>query len=423
MELIESGTVFDLYGKWNGLIAVDDRRNIVGAVRAHDGDFFPESVMDYVDTIRAHLFRSSAEPSSVYPLRVDIDVTQVCNSRCTFCFSRLYQKAEYSGQFADEQLLNRVITDLGRGGTKTIRFCGGGDPMVHPAIRSILPLAHAAGMRLCVISNLDYIDERMSRLILDHVDHLRWSINAATNETRLKIHQPSNNANHLNESMRQVRALVRNRRGRCPLICVTFLVLPTNFREMSKAARLLQNVGVDSISFRPVFHGLAGKWNKEELVALQDEFDEVSKLDISSQFSVFLPKRDIRESTALDPSAFFSHCRSRHVRTVLEVTSAGLTMQSCGMYRGTGSANRVNINLENTFDTVWGRMIGSKLYPSEAPSMCKRCIDISMNVTLGGIAAILKMNRSARFYRVRLNSMELRDIEAGFLPSCVRRLP
>jgi MoaA/NifB/PqqE/SkfB family radical SAM enzyme len=423
MELIESGTVVDLYGRWNGLLAVDERRSIVGVVRAHDGDFFPESVMDYVAAIRAQMSRRSAESSSVYPVRVDIDVTQVCNARCTFCFSRPYQQVGYRGQFATEALLERVISDLGRGGTKSIRFCGGGDPMVHPAICSILPFAHATGMSLCLITNLDFINARLSGLILDHVDHLRWSVNAATHETRLKIHRPGNKANHLNVSMQRVRTLVRQRRGRCPLIWATFLVLPANFREMSEAARLLQDVGVDSISFRPVFHGLGGSWTKEELEELSDKFDEVSQLDDRPRFSVFLPKRNLRESTALDPNAFFSHCRSRHLRTVLEATSAGLTMQSCGMYRGTGSTNRGNIISENAFDTVWGRLPGSKLYPSEAPAMCKRCIDVSMNVILGAIAAILQMSRSARFYRVSLNALELRDLDAGPLLACDRELP
>lgn len=422
MELIESGTVVDFYGQWNGLIAVNERRGTVGVVRAHDGDFFPESVMDYVTAIRAHVSRRDAEYSS-YPLRVDIDVTQLCNSRCTFCFSRPYQQDGYRGQFADAPLLDRVITDLGRGGTKTIRFCGGGEPMVHPAIHSILPFAHAAGMRLCVITNLDSIDARLSGLILDHVDHLRWSVNAATHETRVKIHRPGNNANHLNVTMRHVRALVRHRCGRLPLICATFLVLPVNFREICEAARLLQDVGVDSISFRPVFHGLGGNWTEEELAALQDEFNKVSRFDDRPRFSVFLPKRDLRESAALDPNAFFSHCRSRHLRTVLEATSAGLTVQSCGMYRGTGSTNRANINLENTFDTVWKRIPGNKLYPKNAPAMCKRCIDVSMNVTLGSIAAILQMNPLVRFYRIRLNSMELRDFDAGPLLACDRELP
>jgi MoaA/NifB/PqqE/SkfB family radical SAM enzyme len=423
MELIESGTVFDLYGRWNGLLAIDERECFLGIVRAHDGDFFPESIMDYVDAIRAQVSHRSSASSSFYPVRVDIDVTQVCNANCTFCFSRPYQRVGYRGQFATEELLKRVISDLGRGGTKSIRFCGGGDPMAHPAIRSILPLAHSAGMSLCLITNLDFIDDQLSGLILDNVDHLRWSVNAATHETRFKIHRPGNKANDLNVSIQLVRTLVRLRRGRCPLISATFLVLPSNFLEMSMAARLLQDVGVDSISFRPVFHGLGASWTKEELAALPDIFDEVSKYDDRPRFSVFLPKRDLRESSALDPNVFFSHCQSRHLRTVLEATSAGLTMQSCGMYRGTGFANRRNINLHNPFDAVWARLPESELYPSEAPAMCKWCIDVSMNVTLGAIAAILHMNHSARFYRVCLNARELRDLDSGPLLVCNSDLP
>ncbi|MGI9436101.1 MAG: hypothetical protein ACR2Q4_14950, partial [Geminicoccaceae bacterium] len=111
------------------------------------------------------------------------------------------------------------------------------------------------------------------------------------------------------------------------------------------------------------------------------------------------------------------------LRTVLEATSAGLTIQSCGTYRGTGSANRKNITSTNSFETAWGGMPGSGFYPSEAPAMCERCIDVSMNVTLGALATIIQNDRSAKFYRIRLDTKELADLHAGSLLPGDRQLP
>lgn len=413
MQIIEDANPFDLYGRWNSLLAVSQQQRLLGIVRAHDGDFFPESVMDYIAAIRSQSvdpLRASHKP---HPIRVDIDITQACNAQCTFCFSRPYQKKGYRGQYASQALLKQVISELGQNGTQTIRFCGGGDPMVHPEITAILPLAHEFGMRLCVISNLDFVDAVMSEHLLEHVDHIRWSVNAANDKTRIKLHRPGNKANLLHVTLQQVGALLQQRRDRCPIIWATFLVLPDNFREMIKAAIQLREVGVDSVSFRPVFHGLGGQWTQDALTELPERFAELAELDDRPSFSVFLPKRNLQEAQALDPNVFFSHCRSRELRTVLEATSKGLTLQSCGLYRGTGSESRRNITLENTFKSVWTDEHSIPLHPEVAPAQCTSCIDVSMNVTLNAVAKILDQEPAAQFYRAQLTEQELLRLGDG----------
>ena len=413
MQIIKDGNPFDSYGRWNSLLAVSDQKGVLGIVRAHDGDFFPESVMDYVAAIRSQIVEPLGASHKPHPIRVDIDITQACNSQCTFCFSRPYQKTGYHGQFASQELLKHTISELGQGGTQTIRFCGGGDPMIHPEITTILPLAHEFGMRLCVISNLDFIDTVMSEHLLEHVDHVRWSVNAASDKTRIKLHRPGNKANLLHVTLQQVGSLLRQRRGRCPIIWATFLVLPDNFREMIKAAIQLREIGVDSVSFRPVFHGLGGQWTQEALTELPERFAELAELDDRPSFRVFLPKRSLQEAQALDPNVFFSHCRSRELRTVLEATSKGLTLQSCGLYRGTGSDSRQSITLENTFKSVWPDKHGIPLYPEVAPAQCTSCIDVSMNVTLNAVAEMLEQDHVAQFYRAQLAEQELLSLGDG----------
>ncbi len=409
MRLISSDSPIDAYGRWNALVAFDRNDEPLGIIRAHDGDFFPESVLDYAEILRSNKEYSSSNVIH-HPIRVDIDITQVCNSSCSFCFSRPYQKKGYRSQFASFNTLRDVIQSLGKNGTKSIRFCGGGDPMLHPDIERILPLTHDENMKLCVISNLDFIDSAKSELILDCVDHLRWSVNAATDSTRTAIHRPIGKANPLHVSMDTVKALARKRRKRRPIIWATYLILPENFREIVSAASKLRHVGVDSISFRPVFHGLGGGWTKEELSELNVILDEVSQYDDRPNFLISVPKRELHDAATLDPRQYFSNCLSRQYRTVLEATSDGLTCQSCGIYRGTGSVGRASVNETRTFQQVWQEVQSGKAHPQTAPQMCNQCIDVSMNVTLEAIAAVLRTDRQARFYRAQLNADELQDV-------------
>src|SRR5271157_640017 len=100
VELVAGDDVFDLYGRWNALAAFDRHGKLLGATRAHDGDFFPESILDYSEALRAAVTgECPGQYSDIFPLRVDIDITQACNANCTFCFSRPYQREEYRGRW------------------------------------------------------------------------------------------------------------------------------------------------------------------------------------------------------------------------------------------------------------------------------------------------------------------------------------
>ncbi len=411
MELLEDGDPFDLYGRWNALAALDSSGIYLGCVPAHDGDFFPESVMDYVLALR-NFTRTKEDliETSCFPVRVDIDVTQACNAHCTFCFSRPYQKAGYRGVRVAKEQLNEIIAELGRKGTKTIRFCGGGDPLVHPEILDILPMANANGMRLCVISSLDFMDDRTSEAIFNHVDHLRWSVNAASDATRNAIHRPGRGANPLSETFHKIGKLVRRRGAqhsgkRRPMIWATFLVLPENVGEMFSAARILKEIGVDSVSFRPVFHGYGGNWTEVQLKMLQAQTEKVRVLDERPGFCVFVPKRQLSDAADLDPNDFFHQCISRRVRTVLEATSEGLTYQSCGMYRGSGVKQGLVLTRERCFEEIWQHTAVQNA-PRHAPKECSVCIDVSMNLTLKFIIEILSGNENVTFCRALLNENE-----------------
>ncbi|MBN1123084.1 MAG: radical SAM protein [Anaerolineae bacterium] len=409
-RIISGSDVFETYGQWNALIAESASGEFLGWVPAHDGDFFPESVSDHIEAIRSARSRSNTElPIFDSPIRVDIDITQICNACCTFCFSRPYQKAGYRGEIAEAQLLERLIGELGQLGTRTIRFCGGGEPLTHPEIRNILPLPHKHGMKFCVITNGDLLDNELSEFMFEYVDHIRWSVNASSNQTRLRIHRPKPGSNLLSETFDQIRAIVAQRQHsrpgeRRPLISTTFLILPNNMSEIIPAAQILKEIGVDSVSFRPVYHDLGEAWIATDLERLSGILEDVKALADPPKYYIFTPKRCIMESPKLCPRDYFKYCLSRRLRTVLEATSDGLALQSCGMYRGSGAIPELVYTGESHFGVVWQRAQTNSL-PFHAPEDCCHCIDVSMNVTLNFIWDILSMDPSANFQRIFIDEL------------------
>ncbi len=360
VELVEGADVFDLYGRWNALAAFDSDGKSMGAIRAHDGDFFPESILDYVEALRtAVASETRGQYNHIFPLRVDIDITQACNANCTFCFSRPYQAEQYRGQWGRTADIESIISELADNGTRTIRYCGGGEPLVHPGIRRLLQVPHEHGLRSCLITSGDLLDEELLILVFDHIDHLRWSVNSAQDSTRIKIHRPKAGANQLSDSFQLIEALIRRReqtRGalRCPMVWATFLVIPENFTEIIEAAERLRDIGVDSVSFRPVYHGLTTPWTPANLAHMEEALQAAAALGKPPRFCVFVPRRSITESPYLRPYDEFQECLSRRMRTVLEATAAGFALQSCGMYRGSGTESGLVLP-SDSFSSIWAR--------------------------------------------------------------------
>lgn len=403
IEIFERGSITDLYGKWNALVALDKNGEILGCENAHDGDFFPESVFDYIDLIRSSkLNTKSGNETITYPVRVDIDITQKCNSHCSFCFKKKYQAGIYHNQWVPKEVLENLLSQLAALGIKSIRYCGGGEPLLHPEINELLSLPRKFNLKLSIITNGDYMNKEKSKLILKYVDKLHWSLNAATDELRFDLHKSLEGANRIFETQEYIRFIIENRKNknpntRKPLVWATYLILHENIKEIVAAAKKMKQLGIDSISYRPVYHGLDGNWSDEEIKKLTGILSEVRTLGNEPSFFVFTPKRSILESPHLNPNLFFRKCISKNVRTIVESSSEGLLLQNCGMYRGAGKKQGQLIAGNAFFEKVWKKFHLSSNRVN-APLDCISCIDISMNVTLNFINDILENDINAVFY-------------------------
>ncbi len=396
---------FQLYGRWNALLAIPSDGTKSLWTWAHDGDFFPESILDYVEVLRSSVVEGDRDLGCPRdPVRIDVDLTQDCNAHCLFCFSARYRTRLTTAPRIRLSDLERWLAELGRRArTKTIRLCGGGEPFAHPEIDGVLPLAHRYGLLQSVITNFDLVDEARCRAIFEHVDHFRWSVDAVSDTTRAVIHRPGPGANCLQRSFELVRQLVewrRRERGaeRRPMIWATFMLLPQNVPEMVEFASIMKEIGVDSVSFRPVKYPVHVTWSPLERARLRAGLDEVARLDAPPHFRVFAPRPTWSDATILLPSSHFADCLSRKLRTVVEPTEEGPTFQTCGLMRGSGCHPGHRLESDDAFASAWAR-VAKRRIPRVAPIECRRCIDISMNRTLTFVLDMLKGDPSARFQR------------------------
>jgi len=346
--------------------------------------------------------RLSLSGGARWPVRVDIDVTQRCTSRCYFCYSRRYATdSPYKEAEISLEEFETLIAELAQGGTRTIRFTGGGEPLIHPDIRAMIPIPQRYGLRSCLITNADLLDDELSDLMVMHLDHVRISLNAATNTTRQHLHRSQASGIELGHIITQLQHMVQLRHERWqgqhhPLIWTTFLLLPENVNEIEAAAQAMLAVGADSISFRPIYHDLSRQFQPTELQILHEQIQRARALHNPPVFQVFAPKRELHPAAHLPPIKHFSHCLSCSLRTVVEATKQGLLLKLCGLHRGTGGESLGLILAGGSFSEVWHSSHAAAAL-SRRPARCSNCIDVSMNVTLAGVLNILQNHPEAIF--------------------------
>lgn len=401
---------FKSYGLWNGLSAFDQAGRLLDVIPAHDGDFFPESPLDYVKLLREAVSSKKNDNYEFWPLRVDIDVTQRCTDNCSFCYSRLYAfNPLYHDADISVSVFETLLKELAEKGTRSIRFTGGGEPLMHPEFRKMLPMPRYNGLRSCVITNGDFLDRTICELIVSNVDHVRVSINAAQNDTRQLLHRPRSSVNDLSTIFNLIRYMAQLRDSmwplqRKPLIWTTFLLVPENIDEIYLAAQIVKDCGADSISFRPVYHDLLCPFSKSELDTLQHQLKLALSLHSPPSFQVFTPKRDITAIWQISPQSQFPKCISCRVRTIVEVTNLGPMIKICDVNRGM-HGERMGVAGESLglvknktpFSELWNNHDTKRILSNRPESCGEHCIAFSMNITLNKVWEVLLEHPEATF--------------------------
>lgn len=91
--------------------------------------------------------------------RAYIEITDVCNLRCSFC-----PGTRRAAQFMEPAAFDRISEQL-RGRVKYLYFHVMGEPLLHPQLRELLRAAGEKGFRLCLTTNGTLLEEAGALLL------------------------------------------------------------------------------------------------------------------------------------------------------------------------------------------------------------------------------------------------------------------
>lgn len=180
----------------------------------------------------------------ILPTQIQLDLTNKCNHACGHCY---YVRAK------DEIPLARVFTlleELKENGIPAIQFTGGGEPMLHPEFFNILGKLLSLNMHYALVTNGTLeISKHLNLLLM--ADWIRVSLDAATPETY------SASQGCPEEDFRKATHCIAElaRYDKRPILGVSFIINPINYREILKAAQLAKDLEADnfriSLAFSP----------------------------------------------------------------------------------------------------------------------------------------------------------------------------
>jgi MoaA/NifB/PqqE/SkfB family radical SAM enzyme len=202
-------------------------------------------------------FACKAEYMRAWPVLVKVDISPLCNLRCTYCVHAL------PGEGADPALAEQVfrrsqkmpladferIVDEIAGRTMAVSLYYLGDPLMHPQLDEICGVASGAGLNCHISTNFSFelTDARLTGLLSSGLTHLTVCVDGLRQESYERTRVGGRIERVLDNLERTLR--IRRELGlRAPKIEVQFIRFQHNLDQLAEAARWCRAIGVDQFT-------------------------------------------------------------------------------------------------------------------------------------------------------------------------------
>jgi sulfatase maturation enzyme AslB (radical SAM superfamily) len=303
------------------------------------------------------------------PITYELDMTNVCNSKCPFCFGFLSREKDTSSMSLDE--VRDIIRQVKAFGGKGLTFTGGGEPLCNPATIDAVAFAREIGLDVGFITNGILLDEKKAAVLADCCTWVRVSFDAGSHRVYLMSHGLDGDT--FERVQANTRVLVEQKRKRGSSVCIGtgFLTFRGVEEDMLPYVRISRDIGVDYAQFRP----LLKSFNQKEFNDSADDLvlrnlEECQKLsDGNFQVLCSLHKYTSMQKGELRRS--YAKCHGHHFATVI---SANRKMYLCCHMRGIDKYCLGDLR-RNTLEEIWHseqrRKVCGSIDFDDCPLLCR----------------------------------------------------
>lgn len=324
--------------------------------------------------LRHHILGTTKAPM---PITVEVNPIDFCNHDCTWCFTATHRKKDRMTQ----QVLTELIQDLGKGGTKSIHFAGGGESTAFKNLvkrrsnlnyqsSSTLHQAKKLGLTVGMISNGSLLKLLDPNELINDLSWIRFSIDAGTEERYQLIHKP--NKHSLADVHESIKELVKLRgKNSSPSIGASFIVDSNTIEvknEILEFCSTMAFIGVDYVQIKPENSNRGIESN----IFLRGLHKDIEKVFL--EFSTFAMMNAPYISN--DNSDF---CWYSYLGPVVGAT--GDTYVCCYTY-GQDDFKYGQINEKKSYKDIWNDSARRDLVDGIIPRNCPSCRHSTANIII-----------------------------------------
>jgi radical SAM protein with 4Fe4S-binding SPASM domain len=184
----------------------------------------------------------------IYPIYAEIATTGQCNQRCTFC---ALDYMGYETRSQDKDLLLGRLSEMARGGLKSVMYAGEGEPLLHKQIGELVVGTKEYGIDVAITTNGVNLHKALAEQILGFTSWIKTSINAGTKETYAKIHRASPSAFERVLKNLSYAVEVKEREGYSCTLGAQLILLEGNAGEAPALAQRAKDIGLDYLVIKP----------------------------------------------------------------------------------------------------------------------------------------------------------------------------
>lgn len=227
-------------------------------------------------TYRRHWEESSRDSSYEFPLHLDFELNDICNQSCIMCprNEETHKNTLYpvnTRTYLSYETFCSAIDEAVEKGLVSINLGAFAEPLIHPRFKELVIYAKNKGViDIRVITNGLILDQYIDFFVEEQITNLYVSLDAATEETYLKIR--GKGYQRVVDNLTNLIALRDSRSQLFPIIRASFVRMKINAHEESDLISQWQSL-VDHIDIQP---GENLGHSRDELLESQRRYDCIS---------------------------------------------------------------------------------------------------------------------------------------------------
>lgn len=176
-----------------------------------------------------------------YPVSIELTLTNACNLKCVYCSDMELRERQGVDKTIEPETLEKLFSDLAKGGTKGITFEGGGEPTLYKHFGRAVESAKNAGLACGLITNGTV---RLPKDVLKQFEWIRVSLDASTESEYYKLKGV--------DCFEKVISNIAYYIEYCPTVGVGYVATNQNVSEIETLVMRLREIKASYIQIRPV---------------------------------------------------------------------------------------------------------------------------------------------------------------------------